>query len=81
MNSSMPENFIRSANEPQIRAGVMIAKVIWKHMNTFSVDGRGQGVHPHPPSRPSSGYGSPAPLKAPMYFCSPASAFVVKASE
>ena len=26
------ENFMRSASEPAIRAGVMMAKVIWKHM-------------------------------------------------
>ena len=32
MNHSMAENFMRSANEPAISAGVMIAKVIWKHM-------------------------------------------------
>ena len=32
MNHSMAENFMRSANAPAIRAGVMIAKVIWKHM-------------------------------------------------
>ena len=36
MNSIMAENFIRSANAPAIRAGVMIAKVIWKVMNTDS---------------------------------------------
>ena len=36
MNRMMAENFIRSAKEPQIRAGVMIANVIWKHMNTVS---------------------------------------------
>ena len=27
---------MRSAKAPAIRAGVMIAKVIWKHMNTVS---------------------------------------------
>ena len=29
MNHSMAENFMRSANAPQISAGVMIAKVTW----------------------------------------------------
>ena len=29
MNSSIAENFIRSAKAPAIRAGVMIANVIW----------------------------------------------------
>ena len=29
MNHSIAENFMRSANEPQISAGVMIAKVNW----------------------------------------------------
>jgi hypothetical protein len=29
MNTSMAENFMRSANAPAISAGVMIAKVIW----------------------------------------------------
>ena len=32
MNSMKAENFMRSASEPAIRAGVMMAKVIWKHM-------------------------------------------------
>jgi hypothetical protein len=36
MNHSIAENFMRSANAPQISAGVMIAKVIWKHMYTDS---------------------------------------------
>ena len=36
MNHSIAENFMRSAKAPQISAGVMIAKVIWKHMNTDS---------------------------------------------
>ncbi len=29
MNTSMAENFMRSAKAPQISAGVMMAKVIW----------------------------------------------------
>lgn len=36
MKISMAENFMRSAKAPTIRAGVMIAKVIWKVMNTAS---------------------------------------------
>ncbi len=36
MNHNSAENFMRSANAPQISAGVMIAKVIWKTMNTVS---------------------------------------------
>ena len=32
MNHSIAENFMRSAKAPQISAGVMMAKVIWKHM-------------------------------------------------
>ena len=32
MNHIIAENFMRSAKAPQISAGVMIAKVIWKHM-------------------------------------------------
>ena len=36
MNTSIAENFIRSANAPAIRAGVMTANVIWKVMNTDS---------------------------------------------
>jgi hypothetical protein len=32
----MAENFMRSAKAPQIKAGVMMAKVIWKVMNTDS---------------------------------------------
>ena len=32
MNHSIAENFMRSAKAPAISAGVMIAKVIWKHM-------------------------------------------------
>ncbi len=32
MNHSIAENFMRSAKAPAMRAGVMIAKVIWKHM-------------------------------------------------
>ena len=36
MNSTKAENFMRSAKAPQISAGVMMAKVIWKHMNTDS---------------------------------------------
>ena len=32
MNHSIAENFIRSANAPQISAGVMIANVIWNVM-------------------------------------------------
>ncbi|MCY1463365.1 hypothetical protein D9M71_812490 [compost metagenome] len=36
MNTSIAENFIRSAKAPTISAGVMMAKVIWKVMNTAS---------------------------------------------
>ncbi len=36
MNHSIAENFMRSAKAPQISAGVMMAKVIWKVMNTDS---------------------------------------------
>ena len=36
MNHSNAENFMRSANAPTISAGVMMAKVIWKVMNTDS---------------------------------------------
>ena len=36
MKISMAENFMRSANAPTISAGVMMAKVIWKVMNTAS---------------------------------------------
>ncbi len=36
MNHSMAENFMRSAKAPTISAGVMMAKVIWKVMNTVS---------------------------------------------
>ena len=36
MNSISAENFMRSAKAPQISAGVMMAKVIWKHMKTDS---------------------------------------------
>ena len=36
MNHSIAENFMRSAKAPAISAGVMIAKVIWKHMKTDS---------------------------------------------
>jgi hypothetical protein len=32
----MALNFMRSANAPVMSAGVMIAKVIWKIMNTVS---------------------------------------------
>ncbi len=32
MNQSIAENFMRSAYAPAMSAGVMIAKVIWKHM-------------------------------------------------
>ncbi len=32
MNSMKAENFMRSASAPAISAGVMMAKVIWKHM-------------------------------------------------
>ena len=32
----MAENFMRSAKAPTISAGVMMAKVIWKVMNTLS---------------------------------------------
>src|SRR5579863_2242239 len=36
MNHIIAENFMRSANEPQIRAGVMIAKVAWNIAYTVS---------------------------------------------
>ncbi|MNH21178.1 hypothetical protein D3C79_809750 [compost metagenome] len=36
MNTSIAENFMRSAKAPTISAGVMMAKVIWKVMNTAS---------------------------------------------
>src|ERR1700688_1139613 len=36
MNHSMAENFMRSANAPQIRAGVMMAKVSWNIEYTTS---------------------------------------------
>jgi hypothetical protein len=36
MNSSMAENFMRSAKAPAISAGVMMAKVSWKVTNTVS---------------------------------------------
>ena len=36
MNTSIVENFMRSTKAPQINAGVMMAKVIWKVMNTDS---------------------------------------------
>ena len=36
MNHSIAENFMRSAKAPAISAGVMMAKVIWKHMKTDS---------------------------------------------
>ena len=35
-NSNIEENFIRSANAPVIRAGVMMANVIWNVMKTVS---------------------------------------------
>ena len=40
MNHMKAENFMRSANAPAISAGVMIAKVIWKHMIDRFGDGR-----------------------------------------
>ncbi|MNN39908.1 hypothetical protein D3C81_1539640 [compost metagenome] len=36
MKISIAENFMRSAKAPTISAGVMMAKVIWKVMNTLS---------------------------------------------
>src|SRR6516225_8190288 len=36
MNHNNAENFIRPAKDPQISAGVIIAKVIWKHIYTDS---------------------------------------------
>ena len=36
MNHIKAENFMRSAKAPTIRAGVMMAKVIWKVMKTDS---------------------------------------------
>ena len=47
LNSSIAENFIRSAKAPAMRAGVMIAKVIWKVMSTVS------GIVPDMLSRPT----------------------------
>jgi len=35
-NQSMAENFMRSAKAPTIRAGVMMAKVIWKAKKRIS---------------------------------------------
>ena len=35
-NISQPENFIRSANAPVMRAGVMMANMIWNAMNTVA---------------------------------------------
>ena len=76
MNSSRAENFIRSAKAPAIRAGVMIAKVIWNIMKTYS------GTVPArllaesiliPPSRNWP--------KPPMNLLSPASGLAAKASE
>ncbi len=32
MKTMKDENFMRSASEPAISAGVMMAKVIWKHI-------------------------------------------------
>ena len=32
MNTTSAENLMRSAKEPMIRAGVIMAKVIWKTM-------------------------------------------------
>ena len=43
MNSTSAENFMRSAKAPQMSAGVMMAKVIWKHMNTDFGDRALQG--------------------------------------
>ena len=45
MNHIMAENFMRSAKAPAISAGVMMAKVIWKHMKTDSGNGLGELVH------------------------------------
>jgi len=36
VNTSRAENFMRSAMAPTMRAGVMIAKVIWNITNTAS---------------------------------------------
>ena len=36
MNTSIAENFMRSAKAPTISAGVMMAKVSWNMMNTLS---------------------------------------------
>ena len=66
MNQSIAENFIRSANAPVISAGVMMAKVIWKVMNTLS------GIVPHSESTviprrknlPRSPTSAPSPEKA-----------------
>ncbi len=79
MNRIMPENFIRSAKEPQIRAGVMIAKVIWKHMNTDS--GIVAASEFTCPIEPDIRIRDAGPDHAPIHFWMPASGFVVKASE
>ncbi len=34
MNKTQAENFIRSATAPEIRAGVMMANIIWNTMNS-----------------------------------------------
>ena len=35
MNTMKAENFLRSAKAPVMRAGVMIANIIWKSMKTW----------------------------------------------
>src|SRR5262249_19044061 len=79
MNRISAENFIRSANEPQISAGVMIAKVIWKHMNTDS--GMVAASEFTWPIEPDTSTRDAGPLQAPIHFWMPASGLVVKASE
>ncbi len=66
MNQSIAENFIRSAKAPVISAGVMIAKVIWKVMNTLSgmVPLSESTVMPFRKNRPRSPMNAPSPEKA-----------------
>ena len=71
---------MRSANEPAIRAGVMIANVIWKHMNTDSGMVGAKAFTP-PGSPPTIMILDAGPDHAPMYLLRLASGFVVKARE
>ena len=68
----MAENFMRSAKAPVISAGVMIAKVIWKVMNTDSGMVPLRESLPMParnrfPSPPTKALRSPPSLKASEY--------------